>query len=167
MDAVQLIRQDHEKVKNLFFDFEMAPAGQPEQRRHLAEQIIRELMVHERIEEEIFYPAFRDAMGKRAQGDVEHALEEHHLVDTLIAQLTAIDLNDPDFEGLMRVLRENVEHHIQDEEESMLTKARDVMGDDVARVGADMLEYKQTLLRELEAQKSEQRTNPQGRTRQP
>ena len=156
MDAVQLIRQDHEKVKNLFFDFEMAPAGQPEQRRRLAEQIIRELMVHERIEEEIFYPAFRAAMGAQAEGTVEHSKEEHELVDSLIAQLSAIDLDHPDFEGLMKILRENVEHHIQEEEEKMLTKARDRMGDDLLGLGADMLEYKETLLRELQRQKEDQ-----------
>lgn len=164
MDAVQLLRQDHEKVKNLFFDFEMAPAGQPEQRRRLAEQIIRELMVHERIEEEIFYPAFRRAMGAQGQDTVEHSKEEHQLVDSLIEQLSAIDLDDPDFEGLMRILRENVEHHIQDEETKMLTKARERMAPDLLGLGADMLEYKETLLRELEQQKKEPPTQKRGQT---
>lgn len=149
MDAVALIKQDHEKVKNLFFDFEMAPLGQPEARRSLAETIIRELMVHERIEEEIFYPAFRQMLGSAAQETVEHSKEEHALVDSLVEQLAAIDLDDPSFDGMMKVLQENVEHHIRDEEAKMLPLARERMGPELAGLGADMLEYKEALQREL------------------
>jgi hypothetical protein len=152
MDAVNLLLEDHQKVKNLFFDFEMAPLGQPEARRAIAERIIRELMVHERIEEEIFYPAFRNMLGGQGKETVEHSKEEHALVDSLIEQLSEIDLDDPGFDGLMRILRENVEHHIQDEETKMLPLARERMATELDGLGADMVEYKQTLLRELDAQ---------------
>lgn len=150
MDAVQLIRADHERVKGLFKDLEVAPAGQPEARRAIAETILRELMVHERIEEEILYPAYRRAMGNEGKATVEHSKEEHELVDSLIEQLQAIDLDDPKFDATFLVLRENVEHHIRDEETKMLPKAQERMAADLLGLAADMLEYKDSLMRELE-----------------
>lgn len=149
MDAVKLLQQDHEQVKMLFHDYEMAPVGQPERRRELAEEIVRELMVHERIEEDIFYPAFRKALGGPGLKEVEHAKEEHELVDSLIEQLQVISFDDPDFDATMKVLKENVEHHIEDEEEKMFPMAKARMANELLTLGADMVEYKQALVREL------------------
>lgn len=151
MDAVSLLLQDHRHVKDLFRDFEVAPTGQPEQRRRIAEQIVRELTIHERIEEELFYPAFERATGPKGADRVEHSKEEHALVDSLLDQLRQIDLDDPQFEGVMRVLRENVEHHIEDEETKMLPVARERMAAELVGLGEDMLEYKRSLQDELGA----------------
>lgn len=155
MDAIQLIKTDHVKVKNLFQDWLMAPSAQPERKRAVAEKIIQELMVHERIEEEIFYPAFRTALGEQGEKEVEHSKEEHELVDSLIGQLEPLDPDAPDFEATMKVLMENVEHHIQDEEEKMLPAAQKWMAPQLERLGKDMMEYKESLLTQVKPKATE------------
>lgn len=154
MDAVSLLKQDHTKVKELFAEFFGLPAAQPERRRELAEKILQELLVHERIEEEIFYPAFK-ATGKDAREETEHAKEEHELVDSLVNQLMLVDLDDPKFDATLRVLHENVLHHIQDEEEKMLPAAEKSLGTSrLQALARDMTRYKEELTRQLAAPKT-------------
>jgi hemerythrin superfamily protein len=149
MDAVQLLKSDHVKVKGLFQDWSMAPSAQPERKRAVAEKIIQELMVHERVEEEIFYPAFKQALGKQGEEEVEHSKEEHALVDSLIEELEALDVDAPDFEDTMRELQENVLHHIKDEEEKMFPLAQKWMAPQLGQLGKDMMEYKQSLVAQV------------------
>ena len=149
MDAITLLKQDHDKVKELFRELETLPAAQPERRLKLAETIIAELMVHERIEEEIFYPAVQNA-GETGEEEVEHSIEEHALVDSLIAQLEEVDLASPDFEATVRVLKENVFHHIHDEEEKMFPYAKKRLAGKLEKLGAEMVQYKEQVKREME-----------------
>lgn len=151
MDAVSLLKQDHTKVKELFAEFFELPAAQPERRRELAEKILQELLVHERIEEEIFYPAFK-ATGKDAREETDHAKEEHELVDSLVNQLMELDLDDPEFDATLKVLHENVLHHISDEESRMLPAAQQRMGTSrMQALGREMMTYKEELTRQLAA----------------
>ena len=149
MDAIALLKQDHDKVKDMLRELEAMPAGQPEKRRALAEKIMAELMMHERIEEEIFYPAVAQA-GEKGEEEVEHGVEEHELVDNIIAQLEAVDLDSPDFEGTVRVLKENVFHHIKDEEEKMFPYARKKLAGRLDKLGTEMSAYKAQIEREME-----------------
>ncbi|HVM46097.1 MAG TPA: hemerythrin domain-containing protein [Candidatus Thermoplasmatota archaeon] len=149
MDAITLLKQDHDRVKEMLRQLEQMPAGQPEQRRALAETIIAELMVHERIEEEIFYPAVA-AAGETGEEEVEHSIEEHALVDNIIAQLEAVDLASSDFEGTVRVLKENVFHHIKDEEEKMFPYAKKKLAGKLDKLGTQMSAYKAQIEREME-----------------
>ncbi len=148
MDAITLLKQDHDTVKRMLQELEQMPKGQPENRLKLAEQIIHELMVHERIEEEIFYPAVAQA-GEKGEEEVEHSIEEHELVDNIIAQLEAIDLASDDFEGTVRVLKENVFHHIKDEEEKMFPYARKRLASKLGKLGAEMTQLKAQIEREM------------------
>ena len=148
MDAITLLKQDHDKVKDMLRELEQMPAGQPEQRRALAEKIMHELMVHERIEEEIFYPAVEQA-GETGLKEVEHSVEEHALVDNIIAQLEAVDLASDDFEGTVRVLKENVFHHIKDEEEKMFPYAQKKLGAKLGKLGTEMMAHKAQIEREM------------------
>lgn len=148
MDAVTLLKQDHDKVKEMLRELEQLPKGQPEQRLKLAEEIIHELMVHERIEEEIFYPAV-EAAGEKGEKEVEHSIEEHEIVDNIIAQLEAIDLSSDDFEGTVRVLKENVFHHIKDEEEKMFPYAKKKLAGKLDKLGAEMVAHKERVKAEM------------------
>ncbi|HVM46251.1 MAG TPA: hemerythrin domain-containing protein [Candidatus Thermoplasmatota archaeon] len=149
MDAISLLKQDHAEVKRLIAQYFEMPAAQPERKRELAERILRELAAHERIEEEIFYPAFR-ATGKDAQAEVAHAKEEHELVDSLVNQLAELDVEDPQFDATLLVMRENVEHHIKDEEETMLPAARKRFGTSkLQALGREMMTYKEALLQQM------------------
>lgn len=151
MDAVSLLKDDHAKVKALFAEYFELPAAQPERRRGLAEKILRELLIHERIEEEIFYPAFK-ATGKEARDETEHAKEEHEIVDSLVNQLMEVDPDDERFEATFRVLHENVLHHIKDEEEKMLPMSERRIGTSrLQALGREMMTYKDALVQQLAA----------------
>ena len=159
MDAIALLKEDHQTVKSLFAEYFELPAAQPERKRELAEKILQELTVHERIEEEIFYPAFK-ATGKEAKEEVQHAKEEHLLVDSLIDQLAGVALDDPRFDATFVVLRENVEHHIKDEEEKMLPEAERRFGTSRRQALArEMMAYKEALVQQLTAGNA--RTGPE------
>lgn len=149
MDAIALLKQDHDTVKQMLRELEQMPRGQPEKRLELAERIIHELMVHERVEEEIFYPAVANA-GEQGEDEVEHSIEEHELVDTIIAQLEAVDLASDDFEGTVRVLKENVFHHIKDEEEKMFPYAMKRLPGKLEKLGAQMVAHKEQIKAEME-----------------
>ena len=142
VDAVKLLKDDHEKVKGLFRQFERARSD--DKKRQLADEIMTELEVHSKIEEEIFYPAVREKVGEDEL--VAEAVEEHHVVDVLMQEIKQLDPSDERFEAKMTVLIENVEHHIEEEEEDMLPDAKKKLGKDVEALGDQMEQRKQQLM---------------------
>lgn len=152
-DALQLLRDDHQKVKELFKEFENADDATT--RKRIADTVIRELEVHTMIEEEIFYPVVR-----RQQGDtsemMNEATEEHHVADLLIAELRDMPASNKQFAAKFTVLAENVKHHIQEEESEMLPKAAELGGDRLGPLGEQMERRKMELMAE-----------PQTRARKP
>lgn len=144
MDALQLLRQDHDKVRGLFTEFRSAAeSDQSDQMDQLATQIFHELEVHTTIEERVFYPAVRDAGGGDLDELTDESNEEHHVVDLLIEEVKALSSSDDAFKAKMTVMMENVEHHATEEEDEMFPKVRDLM--DESRL--------QELGSELEAEK--------------
>ena len=119
--AVSLLKEDHERVKRLFDEFETAK-GRPSKKKIVSEAIT-ELKVHAAIEEEIFYPAVRKAIGKEIMNEAD---EEHHVAKLLIAELDSMNGSESHFEAKFVVLAENVRHHIKEEENEMLPKAKGV-----------------------------------------
>ena len=142
MDAVKLLKDDHEKVKGLFRQFEKARSE--DKKKQLADEIMMELEVHSKIEEEIFYPAVREKVGEDEL--VAEAVEEHHVVDVLMQEIKQLEPSDERFEAKMTVLIENVEHHIEEEEEEMLPDAKKKLGKDVEALGDQMEQRKQQLM---------------------
>ncbi|HUR69269.1 MAG TPA: hemerythrin domain-containing protein [Candidatus Thermoplasmatota archaeon] len=151
MDAIKLLEEDHKLVKRLLKEHEELPHGQPERKRAHAERIIRELMVHERIEEEIFYPAYKRAADEEGRELVAEAKEEHHVVDLIIEELQSVELDAEDFDAKFTVLKENVEHHIKEEEEEMFPDAKKLLKDKLETLGDAMLQYKEELTAQIEA----------------
>lgn len=152
MDAVQLLKSDHEKVKGLFKEFMETGERAIKTRQRLAEQIFLELEVHSELEEEIFYPAYKKAAAEQGEEIVAESLEEHHVVDLIIGELKALTPEDETFEPKMKVLCENVQHHIEEEESEMLSKAKRFLGGQLEPLGEEMAERKQQLLSNLKAQ---------------
>ena len=142
MDAVKLLKDDHEKVKGLFRQFERARSD--DKKKQLADEIMMELEVHSKIEEEIFYPAVREKVGEDEL--VAEAVEEHHVVDVLMQEIKQLEPSDERFEAKMTVLIENVEHHIEEEEKEMLPDAKKKLGKDVEALGEQMEQRKQQLM---------------------
>ena len=144
VDAVKLLKDDHEKVKGLFRQFEKARSD--DKKKQLADEIMHELEVHSQIEEEIFYPAVREKGGSSQQEIVAEAVEEHHVVDVLMKEIKELDPSDERFEAKMTVLIENVEHHIEEEEKEMLPDAKKKLGKEVEALGDQMEQRKGQLM---------------------
>ena len=137
LDAIALLKQDHNTVRGLLESLEKATAGP--RRAKLLTQIEQELKIHTTIEEEIFYPAFREAAKKKDdQVMIYEAVQEHHMVDVALPE-AGEGQNNEDLKGKAKVLKELVEHHAGEEEKDMFPRARKLMTRDELRdLGAQM-----------------------------
>ena len=124
MDALTLLRNDHDKVKKLLRELEPTTDRAEKTRTELFQKIKTELTVHEIIEEEIFYPTLKQH--PKAKEIVLEGYEEHNVVDTLMGELEALPVTDETWGAKASVMIENIEHHIEEEEGEMFQKARQV-----------------------------------------
>lgn len=150
-DAISLLESDHEKVRGLLKKLESAADKHPERAQGLMEQIDREVRIHSQIEEEIFYPAFKEAA--RSKNDRElffEAKEEHHVVDLVMPEVKEAEPESEDFAAKAKVLKELIEHHADEEEKEMFPKARKLMGRDELRELGARLEQRKGELQEME-----------------
>lgn len=123
-DAVDLLDADHKAVKKLFIHFnafceDHAPA---DQKQLIAQRICQELTVHAQIEEEIFYPQVREAIGDDAL--MEGALEEHSQAKQMIAKIQAMDASAEGYDEAVKALGTLIDHHVLDEREQIFLQAR-------------------------------------------
>jgi hypothetical protein len=129
-DAIALLKADHREVEDLFAKFENASGDGRKQA--LAEQICTELKIHSMIEEEIFYPALE---GKIEEDTLKEAYVEHDGAKVLINDIMAGGPDDEYYDSKVKVLQEEIEHHVKEEEapsEGMISQARDTDVDLVA-----------------------------------
>lgn len=149
MNAIELLKQDHEKVKKLLEDISNTTERAFKKRAELLQKIALELQAHTTIEEEIFYPAFREA-GERDELKMYHeAKEEHRAVEALVLpDLLATDPGTVEFAGRVKVLKELLEHHIEEEEEEMFTQARELLSEEeLTTLGKAMKEKKMEVMK--------------------
>ncbi len=116
--VVEMLKDDHKKVKGLFDEFESSEGGE---QAAIALTAIHELEIHAELEESLIYPAVREAIDETDM--MNEAVEEHHLVHVLIAELKKLKPSDEKFHAKFCVLSELVKHHIEEEEGEMLPKA--------------------------------------------
>src|SRR5688572_13176937 len=140
--AVALLKEDHDRVKELFDRFEAAKT-RPAKIKIVRAALV-ELKVHAAVEEELFYPAVRKPIGKEIMNEAD---EEHHVAKLLIAELDTMDGSETHYDAKFTVLAENVRHHIKEEENEMLPKARGVKVD-FAALADKMRRRKEKLLAE-------------------
>lgn len=152
MDATKLLTEDHRKVRALLKDLNETTDRAAKTRTELLEKIALELQVHNQIEEEIFYPAFKQAC-QDAEGDKLYfeAFEEHRAAGGLVLpDLQNTDVASGKFSGRAKVLKELVEHHADEEEDEMFTRAREVfLEEELATLGEQLAARKKELLEEL------------------
>jgi len=147
MDAIALLKHDHDGMKQLLKELTGTSDENPEKRRTLIARISKELMAHEAIEEEIFYPAFKEAVSKEKDKDMYHeAVAEHRVADYELGKLENEDPASEAFAGMATVLQELIEHHIKDEETEMFPSAKKALGDQLEPLGVAMEERKRQLL---------------------
>jgi hemerythrin superfamily protein len=146
-DATILLTRDHTEVKKLFKQYEKLVKAEADgsDRQALAEQICDMLTVHASIEEEIFYPAAREA---EVDSDLlDEAEVEHASAKDLIAQIQAMGPDDELYDAKVTVLGEYIDHHVQEEEGEMFPKCRRA-GMDLAELAAQLAERKSELMSE-------------------
>ena len=147
-DAIALLKADHRKVEELFERFENARGEGSKQK--IALDICLELTVHAKIEEEIFYPACE---GKIEQDLLDEAYVEHDGAKVLIAEIEAGAPSDEFYDAKVKVLSEQIEHHVEEEEkrmEGMFSQARNA-GLDMDALGDQLRARKEELIAEYKA----------------
>jgi signal recognition particle subunit SEC65 len=148
-DAVSILKQDHANVKELFKEFKKLAEdeGSEEMKQTLIESACQELKIHTQIEEEIFYPAVREAIDEELMMD--EAEVEHASAKDLIEQIEGMSPGDPKLDATFLVLAEYVQHHIQEEEGEMFPKVK--QSDlDLEALGTQLKEQKTRLKEEME-----------------
>lgn len=126
IDAVELLTKQHREVEDLFEQFEKLTDRAKASKKKIADQICNALIMHTTIEEEIFYPATREASkGEEETEDmVDEAVVEHASAKDLIAQIQEMDPGDELYDAKVKVLSEMIEHHVEEEEKEMFPKTR-------------------------------------------
>jgi hemerythrin superfamily protein len=141
-DALAVLTKDHKRVKKMFRDFEkLKESGAAGDKQALAEQICAELTLHAEVEEQIFYPAVRDAIDN--EDLLNEAEVEHASAKDLIAQIRNGDPSDAIWSAKVSVLGEYVNHHVEEEENQMFRKAKKAKMD-LEALGQEISSMKQS-----------------------
>lgn len=145
-DAIALLKADHKEVAEMLEKFETARSTKSK----LTQQICQALTVHAQIEEEIFYPAARKALGDDGKDLLDEAKVEHNSLKELIGQIEGSDPEDDLFDAHVKVLGEYVKHHVKEEEGELFPKLRK-SDMDLAEVGAQLAARKKELMTQMKA----------------
>ena len=142
MKATTLLHQDHERVNDLFRQFESSQAS----RKQLFDEIKNELQVHAEIEEEIFYPAVRQARSANSEDLVIEAMQEHKGVDLMLDELSTMNPDDELYAVKMGELKNAVVHHVEEEESKVFQQAIVSFTDEaLEQLGQELQERKESL----------------------
>lgn len=145
-DAIALLTADHKKVQKMFKEFEKLGDEDQDRKAELVTTVCGELKVHATIEEEIFYPALREALEE--QDLLDEAEVEHASAKELISQLESMKPGDDLYDAKFTVLGEYINHHVKEEQGEMFPKAKQA-DIDLAALGEEMMTRKQELMLEL------------------
>lgn len=156
MNAIDLLKADHEKVKNILSQLSESTDRAVKKRTELLEKLELEVSIHTQLEEEILYPAYKAAGGKAEAEMYYEAKEEHRTVDSLVLpDLKGTDPTSPEFAGRVKVIKELLEHHIEEEETDMFPHAKKILGKaKLDELGDQMLTLKASLKKSLTPSKA-------------
>lgn len=152
-DAIDMLTEDHQRVSDMFEEYESVKDDENDgDKIQRVQEICLELTIHSTVEEEIFYPAAREALGEDGADLLDEAEVEHSSVKDLIVQLSESQPSEDLYDAKVKVLSEYVKHHVNEEEGELFPKLRDADDFDVEAIGEQMAERKQELREEFEAQ---------------
>ena len=151
MDALKLIKSEHDMFKELLTKLDETTERAVKTRQETFARLKAELISHEEMEEQIFYPALQEAREK-AKDIVLEGYEEHHVADLIVAELSALSVDEEQWSAKLSVLKESLEHHMEEEEGEMFAHARKAFdAAELEALGQQMKQVKETKLRELKA----------------
>jgi hypothetical protein len=154
MKATDLLKKDHDAVRGLLSEFDDSNDGSHKKRSALAQQICTELKIHAAIEEEIFYPAVKALRSKDAKFEVEEAIHEHKQIKAAVKEISKMEPDDePALGATMKVLKEDVEHHADEEEKEMFKEARKMGDSRLEELGEKLQLRKDELKRAIQSAK--------------
>ncbi|MCL9799929.1 hemerythrin domain-containing protein [Pseudomonas sp. AKS31] len=153
MNAIDLLKADHVKVKDILSQLSDSTERALKKRVELLGKLEMEITIHTRLEEEILYPAFKEVGGKEQDIMYFEAKEEHRTVDSLVLpDLNQTDPGTPEFSGRVKVVKELLEHHIEEEETEMFPQAKKLLGKaKLDELGAQMEAMKASYKKEMAA----------------
>jgi hemerythrin-like domain-containing protein len=141
-DAIAMLKADHQRVKDLFAQYEAA--DNVETKRTVAEQAFVELETHAQLEENVFYPAVNEDTDE-GPALVQESLSEHEMVKTLIQELRSMAHDTDAFDANFQELIQNVSHHVEEEESEMFPLAEQELAEDLEELSEEMQELKADL----------------------
>jgi len=145
VDALRLMEQDHIEVKGLLEQLGRTDEDAEETREQIFTELRQQLEAHETMEEEVFYPSLVEH--PKAREVVLEGYEEHHAVDLLLEDIADVPYEGEEWTAKFKVIRENIEHHIEEEEGEMFSRARNVFSDEeLEELGGEMEERKLAVL---------------------
>jgi hemerythrin superfamily protein len=146
-DAISLLKKDHEKVRGLLKRLESAADKGDGRAQELLAQVDREVKIHSQVEEEIFYPAFKEAARTKKESKLFfEAQEEHHVVRMVMPEVHDSERGAEDFAAKTKVLKDLIEHHAGEEEKQMFPKAKKLISrDELQDLGRRIQERKREL----------------------
>ena len=151
MEATTLLIKDHEAVKTLFEQFEAAGDAAYKLKKSIFETIKSELLVHMDIEESIFYPAVKAQPSEELKDEIREADEEHHVAKLLMAEISEMKPEDEQYDAKVTVLRENIEHHVKEEEGELFPNTKKRLSKEMLeQLGEEMEERKESLTEDAE-----------------
>jgi len=141
-DAIVLLKEDHQEVRKQFRAFRK-PDQTPVEKQGIVDTILELLTVHTYIENEVMYPRVRELVPD-LEDDVLESYEEHHVADVLCVELAMMDATDERFDAKTTVLIENVEHHMEEEEQDWFPKVREALGrKQLQEIGEELLKARE------------------------
>jgi hemerythrin-like domain-containing protein len=149
--ALEMLKEDHDKVKKAFKEFEKLDREDTGKLRQLVQTVCEELKVHTTLEEEIFYPAVREAIDD--EDIMNEAQVEHETAKMLIEQLENMGPDDPNYHATFTVLGEYVKHHVKEEEDEMFPEAKKT-DLDFEELGSRMKQRKTELMGEMQEEET-------------
>ena len=138
MDALQLLKEDHDKIKKIMSHIDGTTERAVKTREEFFTKMKAELVVHEAVEEEILYPALKEH--PKAKDLVLEAYEEHDVVDMVMAEIEQTPFDDETWAAKFTVMKENLEHHIEEEEGEMFEQCRQVFDAEELQELGDQME---------------------------
>lgn len=156
MNAIDLLIEDHERVKDILTRLTESTERAVKTRAELLGKLEMEVTIHTQLEEQILYPAYKEAGGKEEAKMYHEAKEEHRTVDALVLpDLKATDPASLEFSGRAKVCKELLEHHIEEEESEMFPRARELFDKGrLDEMGAQMVELRNRLKKEFSARQA-------------
>lgn len=123
-DALEFIKQDHDEFRDLLNRYEEIDVDEHDAKRELIDELIERVTRHSAMEEEAFYPFVMEQVPD-AEDDIREEIEEHHVVELIMAELKAMDADDEQFDAKVEVFAENLLHHLEEEEEELFPMLRE------------------------------------------